>query len=82
MKRDIHLFYDCCNFWRRMGVQKEDNIIAFALADLIISCKKDFMLKEWEDYYKEIFKKAHEEAIKPIYDENRGHIGFLANSGL
>lgn len=82
MKRDIRLFYDCCDFWRRMGVQKEDNIIAFALADLIIVCKKDFMLKEWEDYYKKIFKKAHEEAMKPIYDENRGHIGFLANSGL
>lgn len=82
MKRDIRLFYDCCDFWRRMGVHKEDNIIAFALADLIVVCKKDFMLKEWEDYYKKIFKKAHEEAMKPIYDENRGHIGFLANSGL
>lgn len=82
MKRDIHLFYDCCDFWHRMGVKKEDNIIAFALADLIITCNKDFMLKDWEDYYKEIYKKAYEEAIKPIYDENRGHIGFLANSGL
>lgn len=82
MKRDIHLFYDCCNFWQRMGVKKEDNIIAFALADLIIICKKDFMLNEWEDYYKEVYKKAHEEAMKPIYNENRGHNDFLANSGL
>ena len=82
MKRDIHLFYDCCNFWQRMGVKKEDNIIAFALADLIIICKKDFMLNEWVDYYKEVYKKAHEEAMKPIYNENRGHEGFLANSGL
>lgn len=82
MKRDIHLFYDCCNFWQRMGVKKEDNIIAFALADLIIICKKDFMLNEWEDYYKEVYNKAHQEAMKPIYNENRGHNDFLANSGL
>lgn len=65
-----------------MGVKKEDNIIAFALADLIIICKIDFMLNEWEDYYKEVHKKAHEEAMKPIYNENRGLEGFLANSGL
>lgn len=82
MKRDIHLFYDCCNFWERMGVQKEDNIIAFALADLIIICKKDFMLKEWGDYYKEVYHKCHEEAMRPIYNENRGQEGFLKDSGL
>lgn len=81
MKRDIRLFYDCCDFWQRMGVKNEDNIIAFALADLII-CKKDFMLNEWEDYYKEVYKKAHKEAMKPIYNENRGQMGFLSNSGL
>lgn len=82
MKRDIHLFYDCCDFWQRMGVKNEDNIIAFALADLIITCKKEFMLNEWEDYYKEVYKKAYEEAMKPIYNENRGQMGFLSNSGL
>ena len=82
MKRDIHLFYDCCKFWQQMGVKKEDNIIAFALADLIIICKKDFMLNEWEDYYKEVYKKAHGEAMNPIYNENRGQMGFLSNSGL
>ena len=82
MKRDIHLFYDCCRFWERMGVKKEDNIIAFALADLIVICKKDFMLNEGEDYYKEVYEKAHKEAMKPIYNENRGQMGFLSNSGL
>lgn len=65
-----------------MGVQKEDNIIAFSLADLILVCKKDFLLKEWEDHYKEVYKKAHEEAMKPIYDENRGREGFLIGSRL
>ena len=40
------------------------------------------MLNEWEDYYKEVYKKAHEEAMKPIYNENRGLESFLANSGL
>ena len=82
MKRDTHLFYDCCEFWKRMGVKKEDNIIAFALADLIVICKKDFMLNEWEDYYKAIYLRAQKEAIKPIYNKGRGTNGFLANSGL
>ena len=82
MKRDIHLFYDCCDFWQRMGVKNEDNIIAFALADLIITCKKEFMLNEWEDYYRDVYEKAHKEAMKPIYNENRGQMGFLSNSGL
>lgn len=81
-KRDIRLFYDCCGFWQRMGVKKEDNVIAFALADLIVVCKKDFMIDAWEDYYKEIFHKCHEEAIKPKYNENRGRNGFLGESGL
>lgn len=82
MKRDIHLFYDCCRFWERMGVKKEDNIIAFALADMNIVCKKHFMLIEWNNYYRDVYEKAHEEAMKPIYNENRGLEGFLANSGL
>lgn len=82
MEKETALFYDCCNFWQRMGVQKEDNIIAFSLADLILVCKKDFMLKEWEDHYKVVFEKAIEEIKKPIYNENRGRNNFLANSGL
>lgn len=82
MKRDIHLFYDCCRFWERMGVKKEDNIIAFALSDLIKVCKKEFMLKEWNEYYERVYQKAYAEAMKPIYNENRWQIGFLSNSGL
>lgn len=76
------LFYDCCDFWRRMGVKKEDNVIAFALADLILVCKRDFMLKEWDSYYKHVYEKCKQEALKPKYNEGRGGEGFLAESGL
>ena len=82
MEKETALFYDCCGFWGRMGVKKEDNIIAFALADLIITCKKDFMLDKWNSHYKEIFHKCYEEAMKPKYNENRGRSGFLNESGL
>ena len=80
--RDIRLFYDCCNFWQRMGVKKEDNVIAFALADLILLCKKDFMLDSWNSYYKEVYEVCKKEAMNPKYNENRGQNNFLSESGL
>lgn len=82
MTRDDYLFRDCCAFWQRMGVQKEDNIIALSLADLIIVCKKDYRLNEWNAYYKEVAEKAIKEAKKPVYNERRGLEGFLLQSGL
>lgn len=82
MEKETALFYDCCGFWQRMGIKKEDNIIAMSLADLILVCKKDFMLDMWESHYKEVYEKCLEEIKKPIYNENRGHNDFLANSGL
>ena len=33
MEKETALFYDCCDFWQRMGVKKEDNI--FDLRDAI-----------------------------------------------
>lgn len=82
VERDVWLFYDCCEFWKRMGVQKEDNIIALALADLINVCKKNFRLDDWNAYYKAIAEKAIAEIKKPKYNEGRGQNGFLAGSGL
>lgn len=82
MTKEDHLFYDCCNFWKRMGVQKEDNIIALSLADLIVVCKKNYRLEDWNAYYKEVAERAIKEAKKPIYNERRGLEGFLLNSGL
>ena len=76
------MYYDCCDFWKRMGVKKEDNIIAFALADMILLCKKDFRLDDWNSYYKEVYERCKKEALKPEYNENRGLEGFLAGSGL
>lgn len=81
-ERNTALFYDCCNFWERMGLKKEDNIIAMSLADLILVCKKDFMTSEWESHYKAVYEKCREEIMKPVYNAERGRNGFLANSGL
>ena len=80
--RDVALYHDCCDFWKRMGVKKEDNIIAFALADMILLCKKDFRLDDWDSYYKEVYDKCRTEAMKSKYNERRGLEGFLAESGL
>ena len=65
-----------------MGVRKEDNVIAFALADLILVCRKEFMLDEWNSHYKEVYEKCKKEALKPKYNEMRGLEGFLSDSGL
>lgn len=65
-----------------MGVKKEDNVIAFALADLILLCKKDFMLDSWNSYYKEVYEVCKKEAMNPKYNENRGQNNFLSESGL
>ena len=65
-----------------MGVKKEDNVIALALADLIVVCKKDFMLKEWHEHYQEVAQRCIEHIKKPIFNENRGRNGFLNESGL
>lgn len=76
------LYYDNCKFWERMGIKKEDNIVAMALADMILLCKKKFMMYEWETYYKDVYEKCREEIMKPVYNAERGLNGFLANSGL
>ena len=81
-EKDTALFYDCCNFWERMGLKKEDNIIAMSLADLILVCKKDFMTSEWESHYKAVYEKCIKEIMTPVYNTWRGRNGFLANSGL
>lgn len=76
------LYFDCCAFWNRMGVQKEDNIIALALADLQFCGKKDFMIEAWESHYKGVAEQAIAEIIQPKYNERRGEEGFLSDSGL
>jgi hypothetical protein len=39
------LFYDCVEFWQRMGVKKEDNIVALATYDVV--CAKVW---GWREY--------------------------------
>lgn len=76
------LFQDCCEFWQRMGVKKEDNIIALAIADVCCALSKTYMEREWKMHYEKVFLNAIDEMKKPIYNLNRGKMGFLKESGL
>ena len=77
-----YLFKDCAHFWRRMGVKKEDNIIALSIADVRFANKNKYMEREWKMYYEKVYRNAIIEMRKPIYDLNRGKEGFLKDSTL
>ena len=82
MTKYDYIYQDCIQFWMRMGVRKEDNLMALALADINLVCGVPYETEIWDAYYHKRFKDAHAIIMQPQFDENRGHNGFLANSGL
>lgn len=77
-----YLYQDCIQFWMRMGVKKEDNLMALALADINLVYKVKYEKEIWDAYYHERYEKVSAIIRRPEFNENRGQIGFLANSGL
>lgn len=79
----IQFYDDCVIFWHRMGIQKEDHLIALSLADLInAKLASDEDLTMWHEYYKEIAEKCTVIMLDPIFNENRGMPGCFKDSGL
>ena len=87
-KVNLNQFYhQCVEFWKRMGVRQEDNLIALALLDIKCSfredvCEEHLRQAEWFTYYHEVADKAIDEINKDKYNERRGKNGFLSESGL
>ena len=82
MTKHDYIYTDCIDFWMRMGVRKEDNLMALALADLNILTGVEYEREIWEAYYCERFEQVRKVIMQPQFNENRGREGFLANSGL
>lgn len=85
---DLSAFYnDCVDFWKRMGVKRDDNLIALGLLDIKCSfpesvCEDYLIQSGWYDYFSEVADKALAEIKKERYNEHRGKNGFLSESGL
>ena len=80
-------YHQCVEFWKRMGVQQEDNLIALALLDIKNSfhekAYEEYLRQaEWNTHYCEVADKAIDEINKDKYNERRGMDGFLSESGL
>lgn len=73
------LYYDCVKFWGRMGVKKEDNLIALAMYDVMNAFKE----KTFEQFRTPTYIDKGKELIKELqnikYDNNRGIDGWLNN---
>lgn len=76
------LYEDCIAFWQRMGVKKEDNLIALACLDVLNTYKDKTLSTYTTPYYIERGKALVEEIKKPKYNENRGRNGFLKGGGF
>lgn len=81
--KTTQLYEDCVNFWHRMGIQKEDNLMALSLADLITAkLASDEDMRMWHAYYKDVAERCIKRMNDPIFDECRGKINCFKNSGL
>lgn len=79
----IQFYEECVNFWHRMGIQKEDNLIALSLADLIAAkLASDEDLTMWHEYYKEIAEKCIATLSSHKFNKGRGRVGCFKCSGL
>lgn len=81
MNKAMTLYEDCVAFWMRMGVKKEDNIMALSMYDVIHAKPEG-----WEgydiSYYTERAKELHKILCREEYNENRGKNGWLNDKGL
>lgn len=76
------LYEECVAFWQRMGVEKEDNLIALACMD-VLSAFQDKTRPSYKiPYYIERGRVLVEEMKNPKYNVNRGRNGFLKGGGF
>lgn len=76
------LYEECIAFWQRMGVEKEDNLIALACLDVLNAFQDETLWSYKMPYYIKRGRALVEEMKKPKYNENRGRNGFLKGGGF
>lgn len=69
-------------FWQRMGVEKEDNLIALACLDVLNAYQDNTIPSYRIPYYIERGKALVEKIKNPKYNKNRVHDGFLKGGGF
>lgn len=79
MSKQLKLYEDCIAFWQRMGVKKEDNLMALACLDVYNAYKEQSNGCYKEPFYIEKGKELVKELRDTKYDKNRGRIGWLNN---
>lgn len=77
----LALYEDCIQFWQRMGVKREDNLIALASLDVVNSKVEGYQAYN-APYYIQRAKSICAQLRDKKYDPNRGRDGWLTNSGL
>ena len=79
MSKQLKLYEDCIAFWQRMGIKREDNLIALASLDVYNAYKEQSNECYKEPFYIEKGKELTKELRDTKYDKNRGRIGWLNN---
>ena len=69
-------------FWQRLGVEKEDNLIALACLDVLNAYQDNTIPSYRIPYYIERGKALVEKIKNPKYNKNRVHDGFLKGGGF
>lgn len=80
--KQLELYKSCVAFWQRMGVEKEDNLIALACLDVLNAYQDNTRPSYRIPYYIERGKALVEKIKNPKYNKNRGHDGFLKGGGF
>lgn len=80
--KQLALYEECVAFWQRMGVEKEDNLIALACLDVLNAFQDNTLPSYKIPYYIERGRALVEEINNPKYNENRGREGFLKDGGF
>ena len=80
--KQLVFYEDCVAFWQRMGVEKEDNLIALACMDVITAFQDKTLPFYKIPYYIERGRVLVEEIKNPKYNKNRGCSGFLKGGGF
>lgn len=79
MSKQLKLYEDCILFWQRMGIKREDNLIALASLDVYNAYQEQSNECYKEPFYIEKGKELVKELRDTKYDKNRGRIGWLNN---
>ncbi len=77
--KQLKLYEDCISFWQRMGIKKEDNLIALSSLDVLNAFQDKTNVSYKIPYYIERGKKLIKELSLSKYDNNRGRENWLLN---